>query len=112
MYDYMKALLQRFDTHSEQAAALEKSIEKNRKNLANRLTKSERKMLLRLSDLEDALRDEANLNASCVDIAWQAAFIRSYRNIRPIPLTRKKKQGPAHNLRKRGNKYGKTHTIR
>lgn len=63
MYDYMKALLQRFDTHSGQAAALEKSIEKNRKNLANRLTKSERKMLLRLSDLEDALRDETNLNS-------------------------------------------------
>ena len=63
MYDYMKALLQRFDTHSEQAAALEKSIEKTRKNLANRLTKSERKMLLRLSDLEDALRDETSLNS-------------------------------------------------
>lgn len=63
MYDYMKALLQRFDTHSKQAAALEKSIEKTRKNLANRLTKSERKMLLRLSDLENALRDETSLNS-------------------------------------------------
>ena len=63
MYDYMKALLQRFDTQSEQAAVWEKSIKKAYKNLANRLTKSERKMLLRLSDLEDALRDETSLNS-------------------------------------------------
>ena len=45
MYDYMKALLQRFDTHSEQAAALEKSIEHEKINLY-RITVPEKAKLI------------------------------------------------------------------
>lgn len=63
MHDYMKALLQRFETPSEQTMALEKTIRKAHKKLAGRLAKPERKMLLRLSDLEDTLRDEACLDS-------------------------------------------------
>lgn len=63
MYDYMKALLQRFETPSGQTAALEKAVKRAYKKLAGRLSTSERKMLLRLSDLEDALRDEACLDS-------------------------------------------------
>lgn len=63
MYDYMKALYHRFETPSEQVAVLEKAANKSHKQLVNRLSKPERKMLLRLVDLEATLRGQAFLNS-------------------------------------------------
>ena len=63
MRDYMKALYHRFETPSEQVVALEKAANKPHRQLANRLAKPERKMLLRLVDLEAALRGQACLNS-------------------------------------------------
>ena len=58
MYDYMKALYRRFGTSSERMTALEKAANETHRQLANRLAKPERKMLLHLVDLEAALRDQ------------------------------------------------------
>ena len=63
MYDYMKAPYHRFETPSEQVVALEKAANKTHRQLANRLAKPEKKMLLRLVDLEAALRDQTCLNS-------------------------------------------------
>lgn len=63
MHDYMKALYHRFETPSGQVAALEKAANKTHRQLANRLKRPERKMLLRLVDLEAALRGQACLNS-------------------------------------------------
>jgi len=59
----MKALLVRFDLPSQREAQLEETANQRRRQLAARLSKPERKMLLRLTDLEDALRDEAKLDS-------------------------------------------------
>ena len=69
MHDYMKALYHRFETHSERAEKLERATKKAYRKLAEKLEKPERKMLLRLVDLEAALRDEA-----CLD-----SFMSGYR---------------------------------
>ena len=69
MRDYMKALHYRFETHSERAENLERATKKAYRKLAKKLEKPERKMLLRLVDLEAALRDEA-----CLD-----SFMSGYR---------------------------------
>ena len=69
MRDYMKALYHRFENSSERTEKLERAAKKAHRNLAGKLDKTERKMLLRLSDLEDALRDEA-----CLD-----SFMSGYR---------------------------------
>lgn len=63
MYDYMKALYHRFETTSEQMTALEKAANETHRQLANRLAKPERKMLLHLVDLEAALRDQICLSS-------------------------------------------------
>ena len=63
MHDYMKALYHRFETPSERMTALEKAVNKTHRQLANRLKRPERKMLLRLVDLEAALRGQACLNS-------------------------------------------------
>lgn len=63
MYDYMKALYLRFKTPSGQLESLEREIDKLHKQLSQRLKKPERKILLRLTDLEAELRDESNLHS-------------------------------------------------
>ena len=63
MHDYMKALYHRFDSPVEQKDYLEQQIKKIHKQLAGQLGKQQRKLLLRLVDLEAALRDEACLHS-------------------------------------------------
>ena len=69
MRDYMKALQRRFESPSGQTERLEKAVNKTHRQLANRLKKPEKKLLLHLVDLEAALRDEA-----CLD-----SFMSGYR---------------------------------
>ena len=69
MHDYMKALYYRFETPSERAEELQREADRTHKQLAKQLGKQQRKMLLRLVDLEAALRDQ-----SCLD-----SFISGYR---------------------------------
>ena len=55
MHDYMKALYHRFENPSEKAEALERETDKTHKQLAKQLGKQQRRLLLRLVDLEAAL---------------------------------------------------------
>jgi len=63
MLDYMKALHLRFKNSSQRSRELEQQITVLHRQLASRLTKPERKILLRLVDLEDALRNQSNLDS-------------------------------------------------
>lgn len=63
MRDYMKALLERFDLPSERTSRLEKKVMNTHRQLTAKLSKPERKLLLRLADLEEELRDEVRLSS-------------------------------------------------
>ena len=65
MRDYMKALCCRFET----AEYLDRKVERTYRQLTRLLDEPERKLLLKMADLEDALREEACLNS----------FISGYR---------------------------------
>ena len=65
----MKALYHRFETPSERAEKLEQDADHAYKQLAKQLGKQQRRLLLRLVDLEAALRDQ-----SCLD-----SFMSGYR---------------------------------
>ena len=69
MRDYMKALFYRFETTSRRAEYLDRKIERTYRQLTRLLDEPERKLLLKMADLEDALREEACLNS----------FISGYR---------------------------------
>ena len=69
MHNYMKALYYRFETPSERADQLEREADQVHKMLAKQLGKQQRRLLLRLVDLEAALRDQ-----SCLD-----SFMSGYR---------------------------------
>lgn len=62
MYDYMRSLQKQFTLPMERAE-LEKDIDQLTEELRKHLDKPERKILLRLLDAEDRLRDKAALNS-------------------------------------------------
>ena len=63
MYDYMKALQRQFETDSRLIQNLNDEVNRTHKELSSRLAKEDRKLLLRLVDLEDHLRGHATLHS-------------------------------------------------
>ena len=63
MYDYMKALQRQFETNSKSVQTLNDEINRTHKELSSRLAKEDRKLLLRLVDMEDSLRSHATLHS-------------------------------------------------
>lgn len=63
MYDYMKALQRQFETNPRSIQELADEVDRTHKELSSRLTKEDRKLLLRLVDIEDNLRGHATLHS-------------------------------------------------
>ena len=63
MYDYMKALQRQFETDSKSVQALNDEVNRTHRELSSRLAKEDRKLLLRLVDLEDNLQSVATLHS-------------------------------------------------
>ena len=63
MYDYMKALQRQFETNPRSTQELADEINQAHKELSSRLEKDEKKLLLRLVDMEDDLRGVATLHS-------------------------------------------------
>ena len=69
MPDYMRALHKHFGREAPRVKLMENAIEKTEQQLKEHLDAIQRKLLLRLTDQESELRDEASLYA----------FIAGYR---------------------------------
>ena len=63
MYDYMKALQRQFETKPRSIQELSAEVDRTHKELSSRLAKEDRKLLLRLVDMEDHLRGHATLHS-------------------------------------------------
>ena len=63
MYDYMKALQRQFETNPQSIRDLNDEVNRTRRELSSRLAKDDRKLLLRLVDLEDNLQSVATLHS-------------------------------------------------
>ena len=63
MYDYMKALQRQFETNPRSIQELADEVDRTHKELSSRLAKEDRKLLLRLVDMEDNLRGHATLHS-------------------------------------------------
>ena len=63
MYDYMKALQRQFETKSRSIQELADEVDRTHKELSSRLAKEDRKLLLKLVDMEDSLRCESTLHS-------------------------------------------------
>ena len=63
MYDYMKSLQRQFESKPEYIQDIKTEVNQTHKELSARLEKEDRRLLLKLVDLEDALRCEATLHS-------------------------------------------------
>lgn len=63
MYDYMKALQRQFETKLHSIQDLKDEVDRTHRELSSRLAKEDRKLLLRLVDMEDSLRGHATLHS-------------------------------------------------
>ena len=63
MYDYMKALQRQFETTPRSTQELADEVDRTHRELSSRLAKEDRKLLLRLVDMEDNLRGQATLHS-------------------------------------------------
>ena len=63
MYDYMKALQRQFETKPRSIQELADEVDRTHRELSSRLAKEDRKLLLRLVDLEDHLHGVATLHS-------------------------------------------------
>jgi len=63
MYDYMKALQRQFETDSRLIQNLNDEVNRTHRELSSRLAREDRKLLLRLVDLEDNLQSVATLHS-------------------------------------------------
>ena len=63
MHDYMKALQRQFDSNPQLIQDLADEVNRTHQELSARLSKEDRKLLLKLLDLEDVLQYEATLHS-------------------------------------------------
>lgn len=63
MHDYMKSLQRQFETNPRSIQELSDEVNRTYKELSSRLAKEDRKLLLRLVDMEDHLRGTATLHS-------------------------------------------------
>ena len=94
MYDYMKSLQQQFESKPEYIQNLKTEVNQTHKELSARLEKEDRRLLLKLVDLEDALRCEATLHSFVSGYRLAAVFTMSYRQSRGTPSTERRKSAP------------------
>ena len=96
MYDYMKALQERFD--EKQPEQLVYAVQAAREGLRDGIDAESRRKLLRLLDAQNALLVEAKLMSFTAGfkLAWgmakQPASPESWERLTPSMPTRKKKQ--------------------
>ena len=63
MHDYMKALQRQFNSNPQLVQDLADEVNRTHQELSARLSKEDRKLLLKLVDLEDVLQCEATLHS-------------------------------------------------
>ena len=63
MYDYMKSLQRHFETNPDYIQDLKAEANQTHQELSARLSKEDRRHLLKLVDLEDAFRGESTLHS-------------------------------------------------
>ena len=94
MYDYMKSLQQQFESKPEYIQDLKTEVNQTHKELSARLSKEDRRLLLKLVDLGMPSDARPPSTASSVDTASPAVFTMSYRQSRCTPSTERRKSAP------------------
>ena len=90
--DYMKALYDRFETPSKRASILRRAVKSTHKQLAPQLTQQQKKILLRMGDLEDALRDQCCLDSFFAGFRLASGIHRELEEVPPYNFVAEEEQ--------------------
>ena len=104
--DYMKALYDRFETPSKRASILRRAVKSTHKQLAPQLTKQQKKILLRMGDLEDALRDQCCLDSFFAGFRLASGIAREMGMEAPYSFAKEEEQRMIEALEQGGMKHG------
>jgi len=106
MYDYMKALQRQFETTPRSTQELADEISQAHKELSSRLEKEEKKLLLRLVDMEDALRGVATLHSFTCGYRLACGIQKELAQEAPYSFAKEEEE----RVRQRGPTQGKEST--
>ena len=95
MYDYMKALQRQFETIPQSIRDLNDEVNRTHKGPSSRLAKEDRKLLLRLVDLEDNLQSVATLHSFTCGYRLACSIHRELAAESMYSSPRRKKNEPA-----------------
>lgn len=91
MYDYMRALRNKFYTPPN-CEELTREYEQTHKELHDRLNREEQKLLLRITDLECSIRDEASLHSFLAGYKLAAGIYRELAQEPPYSFDKDEEQ--------------------
>ena len=113
MNDYMTALLERFGITTQGTAEAEERVRAAEETLKEQLTAEQRKLLLRLTDHHNALRDEAALTGFVSGYRLAEGIHRELETLpRFLIMAEAEERARKQFERERGEHDGETQAVR
>ena len=113
MNDYMTALLERFRIETESAAAIAEQVKTAEDHLREQLGKEQRRLLLRLTDLHHALREEAQLGGFISGYRFAEGIHKELDEYPRFSIAAEEEERARKKFEEeRGERHGETQTVR
>ena len=113
MNDYMTALLGRFKIETASATAIAEQVKTAEDHLREQLGKEQRRLLLRLTDLHHALREEAELDGFIAGYRLAEGIHRELDGYSRFSIVaEEEKRARKKFVEEWGKQHGETQTVR
>ena len=103
MYDYMKALQRQFESNPRSIQELADEVDRTHRELSSRLAKEDRKLLLRLVDMEDNLRGHATLHSFTCGYRLACGIHREVTEEPPYSFVKEEEERACRKAREENN---------
>ena len=113
MNDYMTALLERFKIETASSATMAEQVKTVEDHLREQLGKEQRRLLLRLTDLHNALREEAQLGGFISGYRLAEGIHKELDGYPKFSVAAEEEERARKKFEKReGEQHGETQTVR
>ena len=103
MYDYMKALQRQFESNPRSIQELADEVDRTHRELSSRLAKEDRRLLLRLVDMEDNLRGHATLHSFTCGYRLACGIHRELAEEPTYSFAKEEEERACHRAREENN---------
>ena len=113
MNDYMTALLERFKIETANSTTITEQVKTAENHLREQLGKEQRRLLLRLTDLHSALREEAQLGGFIAGYRLAEGIHKELDEYPRFSIVAEEEERARKKLVKEwGEQHGETQTVR